>query len=258
VAALLSMGSAGCSLLLGISADDYAVAKLDGAVANDRDGSREGGPEAAAPSLLCHDGAPHLLCEDFDTDTSLETRGWPTPLTTGGGKVVIDSADYRSFPHSVAMSNDVANARASIDRSFNGVDPAGDLHFSFAVRVQNAKAVIIAIIDIGLYSLRFGITSEGAYNVDEWDNTGGQAEIAHAIAATTSDAWVNVEMIVHFVQDRQQGSSVAISMDGRSVLNPVAIKPTVDTGTPRIELGILDRPGTSNQLRFDNVVFDGP
>jgi hypothetical protein len=249
----------GCSVLFGLSVDDYSEGRGDAAVAR-----IDGAPETSEPppgdgsaaSSPCA-GFTHRFCDDFDQSGSLQSHGWATPDTAGGGHVAIDALDSRSPPQSVSMSNP-STARAALSRTFKGLDPAGDMHFAFDFRAQEAALLIVAVVAVGTYALRFGVDNNGAYNLDEWDDTGGQSPIFHTVTGSAVDAWTHFELVVHFVKNKASGSTITVLMNGASVAGPIALKPSVDTGDPRIEIGVLDSPASLNRLRFDNVVFDGP
>jgi hypothetical protein len=236
-------------------ADDGGLTR-DGSMpdaAGDGGGAGDAADDARSTVSPCL-GATHRVCEDFDQNGTLESRGW-TIDTTNGGHVVVDTGDSRSVPKSVVMTNPTL-ARATISQTFTG-GAAGDLRLSFDVRARKASQLIIATIVIETYEVRLGVRADGSLNIDEVDRAGNQPQVDHDVGAKVTDAWVTIELLVHFVLNKASGSAVTITLNG-VVSKTAPLTPSVGTGAPRIFLGVVDGPASLNELRFDNVIFDGP
>jgi hypothetical protein len=281
VLGVLLCSGASCSVLYGINVDDYAGGRPDGGLdasddraepptdaGGDAGGDTRSGSDAtgdasndapdAPPASPCL-GGTHLLCEDFDESATLPQPKW-SPFVTGAAALDVNGTDWRSSPRSLAVSNPPTTF-ASIAHTFTGVDPGGDLRLSFDIRVKQAGDLIIAQLSVDTYNVRLGITPDGVYNVDEWNgaaDAGTNPQSNNELGPKTVDAWVNVAMVVHFVKNKQAGSTFTAYLNGTAMHAPIALNPTVDTGAPDIQLGICDQPPTVNQMHFDNIVFDAP
>jgi hypothetical protein len=254
----LGSAIAGCSLALGIDKEDYARAPVTSVpdAANDG-GSVEAATPDAGPGPPSQCKSTHLFCDDFDDPSaSLSDRGWLPPFVTNGSTMVVDDLESKSPPRSLSIK---ATPNGSCTMTHEVLPPSAptDITVAFDIRVEE-PGIGVAIADVGLsaYHVRLVVLSTGIATLDEWDDASGRLSARRASSSAIAGRWAHVEMMLHFIANKQPGSRIVLRVDGNIAVDDSAAPSVPTASNLAIMIGDIDHPDSEIRARFDNVTID--
>lgn len=254
----------GCPVILGVDGT-FDLRDGGGPPNTDADADVSSGPYCA--SLGARDAQP-AFCDDFD-GVPLAAK-WNEVKVLDGGGVTVDTAFFRSSPHSLrswlnghrtGSGCDYANVATSL------VGPAHATHLGYALRFGDDSAVSgpdsshVSSQSIGtggdLCSVLVDV-STAALVVEEQVQTAqppSRRNLPHAASrALVQRQWSRLEIDVDYVSKR-----LVLTVDGQVVVDDAVNLDCPHVGRPATALvGLYCAPSTSETIsvRYDDVVFD--
>jgi hypothetical protein len=271
IVAFVLVSAAGACSAFGSSPDDTPPPAGDAADGTSPEPPPLPPPDATPPPdappvgpSFCTPDAGHLLCDDFDEDTTLST--WQPAISDAGASLDVQSFATAPSPPNVLVVNARENSQAMLGKAI-AIDGSG-VTCAFDIRFEKRDAFESVLLTFALFTQAPRRTYRFETHVRPPPGTDYTYEIGEGPDGASLDPFITTTKFAtsvwqHVTLTLAFGASprVVFTIDGATVIGT----PHYDlTGMPptnafTFALGLQTFPGTSTtgwQLEVDNVVCD--